>query len=113
MKTRHKVPAVFSLYMVDVLCCALGCVILLWQLYHHESVEQTAAAEKSLAEAEATAKKLREAHLAIANLTSDIDSLKINLDAKTKKVVVVTLELDDTRQERDKAQQLALVYKQE
>ena len=34
MKTRHKIPAVFSIYMVDVLCCALGCVILLWQLYH-------------------------------------------------------------------------------
>jgi HAMP domain-containing protein len=30
MRVRHKIPSVFSLAMVDVLCCALGCVILLW-----------------------------------------------------------------------------------
>ncbi|MGL4554014.1 MAG: VWA domain-containing protein [Gemmataceae bacterium] len=32
MRPRHKVPSVFSLSMVDVLCCALGCVILIWLL---------------------------------------------------------------------------------
>jgi Mg-chelatase subunit ChlD len=32
MKTRHHIPSVFNLSMVDVLCCALGCVILLWLL---------------------------------------------------------------------------------
>src|SRR5262249_10871204 len=44
MAIRHRTPTIFSIYMVDVLCCALGCVILLWQLYHAESEEQTAAA---------------------------------------------------------------------
>jgi hypothetical protein len=32
MRVRHKVPAIFSLSMVDMLCCALGCVILVWLL---------------------------------------------------------------------------------
>jgi hypothetical protein len=32
MQVRHRVPSIFSLAMVDVLCCALGCVILLWLL---------------------------------------------------------------------------------
>lgn len=32
MRIRHKVPSIFSISMVDVLCCALGCVILLWLL---------------------------------------------------------------------------------
>src|SRR5262249_2182836 len=32
MRTRHKIPSIFTLSMVDVLCCALGCVILLWLL---------------------------------------------------------------------------------
>jgi hypothetical protein len=32
MRVRHKIPSIFSLSMVDVLCCALGCVILLWLL---------------------------------------------------------------------------------
>jgi predicted nucleic acid-binding Zn-ribbon protein len=32
MKPRHRLPSIFTLSMVDVLCCALGCVILLWLL---------------------------------------------------------------------------------
>lgn len=32
MATRHRIPSIFNLSMVDVLCCALGCVILLWLL---------------------------------------------------------------------------------
>jgi predicted nucleic acid-binding Zn-ribbon protein len=32
MHTRHRTPTIFNLSMVDVLCCALGCVILLWLL---------------------------------------------------------------------------------
>jgi hypothetical protein len=30
MRVRHRIPSIFTLSMVDVLCCALGCVILLW-----------------------------------------------------------------------------------
>jgi von Willebrand factor type A domain len=30
MRIRHRIPSIFNLSMVDVLCCALGCVILLW-----------------------------------------------------------------------------------
>jgi hypothetical protein len=30
MRPRHKAPQTFSLWMVDVLCCSLGAVILLW-----------------------------------------------------------------------------------
>lgn len=46
MPTRHKVPIVFTLYMVDVLCCALGCVILLWFLKIHEAKQKSLLAEK-------------------------------------------------------------------
>jgi hypothetical protein len=113
MKTRHKVPAVFSIYMVDVLCCALGCVILLWQLYHHESEEQTAQNEEVRKENDDVRRKLEAANLAINSLSSEVDSLKVTLDANKKKQVQVTLELDDTRQQRDKAMELALVRKKE
>jgi septal ring factor EnvC (AmiA/AmiB activator) len=30
MRTRHRIPSIFNMSMVDVLCCALGCIILLW-----------------------------------------------------------------------------------
>ncbi len=46
MINRHRVPTVFSIYMLDVICCALGCVILLWQLKHSEAEEQTEAAPR-------------------------------------------------------------------
>jgi myosin heavy subunit len=46
MRVRHRIPSIFNLSMVDVLCCALGCVILLWLVnlreakYHEESAEE-------------------------------------------------------------------------
>ena len=45
MLLRHKVPTIFNIYMLDVICCALGCVILLWQVSHQEAEQQTAAAK--------------------------------------------------------------------
>src|SRR5947209_355430 len=101
MKTRHKIPAVFSIYMVDVLCCALGCVILLWQLYHHDAEEQTAANDEIRKKNDEIRKNLEDAHLAIGSLNSQVDSLKVTLDAGKKKQIQVTLALEDTRKERD------------
>jgi predicted nucleic acid-binding Zn-ribbon protein len=46
MRVRHRIPSIFNLSMVDVLCCALGCVILLWLInlreakFHEESAEE-------------------------------------------------------------------------
>ncbi len=47
MQIRHRIPTVFTLYMIDVLCCALGCVILLWQVNYQEAEDQTAAVRKA------------------------------------------------------------------
>src|SRR5258708_7929535 len=32
MRSRHRIPSIVNMSMVDVLCCALGCVIMLWLL---------------------------------------------------------------------------------
>jgi hypothetical protein len=47
MRVRHRIPSIFNLSMVDVLCCALGCVILLWllNLRAAKDYEDTASAE--------------------------------------------------------------------
>ncbi len=37
MRVRHRIPSIFSLAMVDVFCCALGCVILLWLINLREA----------------------------------------------------------------------------
>ncbi len=37
MRVRHRIPSIFNLSMVDVLCCALGCVILIWLINLRDS----------------------------------------------------------------------------
>ena len=37
MRIRHRIPSIFNLSMVDVLCCALGCVILIWLINLRDS----------------------------------------------------------------------------
>lgn len=49
MRIRHKVPSIFSLSMVDVLCCALGCVILVWLLNAKQSEDEADERDKELA----------------------------------------------------------------
>jgi hypothetical protein len=44
MRVRHRIPSIFNLSMVDVLCCALGCVILLWLLNLREAKQRADAA---------------------------------------------------------------------
>ena len=54
MQARHRIPTIFNIYMLDVICCALGCVILLWQVSHQEAEDQTAAANKQSAAAKSS-----------------------------------------------------------
>ena len=39
MRVRHRIPSIFNLSIVDVLCCALGCVMLLWLFYLRHAKE--------------------------------------------------------------------------
>ena len=69
MRVRHRIPSIFTLSMVDVLCCSLGCVILLWLINlrdakqheddsgakQHDLTEQIAELEKDRAAVQAEA----------------------------------------------------------
>src|SRR5690349_405094 len=61
MRVRHRIPTIFNLSMVDVLCCALGCVILLWLLNLREAKEETITAGKTRQQLQATQALLDEA----------------------------------------------------
>lgn len=111
MKIRHRVPTIFSIYMVDVLCCALGCVILLWQVNFFEAEEQTAAARDSLDNLKKANVSLDALSSQLANLKNELDSASYELDASKKREVQVTLRLDESRLELTKERKLALVYK--
>ena len=127
MAVRHRIPIVFSIYMVDVLCCALGCVILLWQVSFQEAEKQTAEANARnqlllQSNSELSSEKLANITLSneIAKRDQKIDAvskefanLKVNLDASRKNEILVTLALEDARVALAKSEQLALVRKRE
>lgn len=73
MIIRHRPPTIFNIYMVDVLCCALGCVVLLWQLYHHESEEQTARARDANALLDKAGLEIRDLTGELADAASERD----------------------------------------
>ncbi len=50
MRVRHKPPTLVSMWMLDVFCCALGCVTLLWLLNTRQANDQTAAAKSAFAD---------------------------------------------------------------
>src|ERR1700676_4048064 len=64
MRVRHKVPQLFSLSMVDVLCCALGCIILLWLLNARQSDEDVEELRQDAASRLAAAQRDQDARLA-------------------------------------------------
>src|SRR6516164_6458041 len=46
MRTRNRIPMIFTLSMMDVFCCTLGCVILLWLVNQREAMLRTRAASQ-------------------------------------------------------------------
>src|SRR5438105_9492988 len=73
---RSRVPTVFSIYMLDVICCALGCVILLWQIKNTEAEKETARARKAEQEATQTLEKWKAQNSELISASAEIDTLK-------------------------------------
>ena len=102
MLLRHKVPTIFNIYMLDVICCALGCVVLLWQVSHQEAEEQTAAAI-------AARKHFENAKHDLLSASSDVTHLQATLADWQKKYDRLTQSLAMTDKEREDALKLAAV----
>src|ERR1051326_5599794 len=120
MANRNRIPTVFSIYMLDVICCALGCVILLWQWQHYEAEQQ---AEAARLQAEATRKAEEEGKLnqdrwklashEVDSLTSEIAGLRDALLAMQKKHATLSIDMARTAQERDEANRVIAVRQKE
>src|SRR5262249_39761952 len=82
MRIRHRIPSIFNLSMVDVLCCALGCVILLWLL--------------NLKDARQRAAKAGETDQVVVALRSERDQLRADVDDLTRMANALFAELDDS-----------------
>ena len=69
MQKKHRMPNLFNIYMIDVLCCALGCIIFLWLANMREAkmIEEKLQEQTALLEEEKT-KALSERDLARSNV---------------------------------------------
>jgi hypothetical protein len=109
MRAHHRIPTVFNIYMLDVICCALGCVILLWQVAHQEAEQQTARAAESRLAAETEAARAEQSRLdyeraskEVLSASSEVSQLRIALAASKARAGALTEELDQRQREQDK-----------
>ena len=101
MRTRHRIPTIFNLSMVDVLCCALGCVILLWLLNLREAKEETITAGKTWEQLKTTQTQLEETTGRLEATTSQRDRLQ--RDLQTDRTQLATLQQELSRLRADRA----------
>lgn len=117
MRLRHRVPMVFSLSMLDVFCCALGCVTLLWLVNQREAMLRArdasglsttlAATQSNLAQvtSDFDAARIERARLdaALRRLRSELQAASARADELTKDLTAATRKSDDTADRLAKA----------
>src|SRR5438309_11691385 len=105
MQIRHRTPTIFNLSMVDVLCCALGCVILLWLLNLREAKERAAKAGES-------DERLKTAQSSLNQTTSRLWIVVAERDEAARRAAAAERERDQLRRDREAARaELALLDK--
>jgi hypothetical protein len=107
MLQRHKVPTIFNIYMLDVICCALGCVILLWQVAHQEAETQTAAAKTKGDEAVQAKQDYEKSKHDLLLASNDVSGLQSTLLDWQKKHDALAQSLAQTEKQRDASIKLA------
>ena len=100
MRTRAKPPALVSMWMLDVFCCALGCVTLLWLLNNRAASDETQRATQALADLNAAKAALTDADSSRTQLNAQIADLQAKLialarerDATAGKLAVATTDI--------------------
>lgn len=100
MRTRHKPPTLVSMWMLDVFCCALGCVTLLWLLNTREAIQsdERAKAEERRAGSALDDLKKTSAELLATKAEFDQTRRKLNADIEDLqgKLLAMTQDRDET-----------------
>jgi von Willebrand factor type A domain len=116
MRVRHRIPSIFNLSMVDVLCCALGCVILIWLINLRDSKQHQEATgllldkqkekiadleeQRAVVQAQADAQKdaLRDLDAKWKEAMARAASLQADLEARAKELAAARAGADDLAQ---------------
>ena len=77
MRVRHKPPTLVSMWMLDVFCCALGCVTLLFLLNSRMATDAVQASRTALLDLDTADQKL-------AAAISSLDSTRLKLNAEER-----------------------------
>jgi hypothetical protein len=97
MQTRHRIPMIFNLSMVDVLCCALGCVILLWLVNSREAKRRAQAAGETGTRLAAAKQELASTHATLDNVQSLLQQAQTDRDRAQQLVEATDKNLNATR----------------
>ncbi len=113
MRTRHRIPTIFSLSMLDVFCCALGCVIFLWLWNDRLAKMRLKAADETQRQLESVRADFLQARSRIQSLESELSRVQNQLaatasDLKKTQNEAATL----ARQKEQTAQELADTQKE-
>ncbi|HEY8504910.1 MAG TPA: VWA domain-containing protein [Gemmataceae bacterium] len=92
MRVRSKPPSLVSMWMLDVFCCALGCVTLLWLLNTREARLRAEAAARTGETLKLTRADLEEANRRAAALFAEVETLNA-------RVAALTAQRDDNAQQ--------------
>jgi predicted nucleic acid-binding Zn-ribbon protein len=115
MRIRHKQPTLVSMWMLDVFCCALGCVTLLFLLNSRMASDEANANRTALIDLQTIREKLAAAITSLdatrvklnseesgreklSASVSELEGLKLKMTAEVEQL---TKQLSTTRTERD------------
>ncbi len=106
MRARHKPPTLVSMWMLDVFCCALGCVTLLWLLNTRQAADNAARAGAALQRLASTEADLSARQAELLATQADAETTRRRLTAESEdlrgKLIALTTDRDTS------AKQLAL-----
>jgi predicted nucleic acid-binding Zn-ribbon protein len=91
MRVRHKQPTLVSMWMLDVFCCALGCVTLLFLLNSRMAGDEAEKNKASIVE-------LAESRRSLAATLKDLDAVRFMLTSQASEL---TTQLGAVRTEKD------------
>src|SRR5438105_3592989 len=92
MRVHHKTPTLVSMWMLDVFCCALGCVTLLWLLNTRQAGDLNVSAKSALIDLHQARTDLR---VALTSLDSTKLRLNADVQALTNQLAAMLTEKDD------------------
>src|SRR5262245_43651756 len=108
MHLRHRIPVIFSLSMLDMLCCALGAVIFLMILNMWDARRQAKVLALERTKVGDTVQRLTESQSELEKTQTDVTSTQTKLRALEEEVEMTKSKLADAEKSLEAAKKTAV-----